>query len=527
MEIKLIHREWLRLLREDLRSGNHDDLAQHVEEAGLELILDPEFLTLTRKLDVRQLVILIATLGQANADEPAPYARLLAAYQYLQQQLTLDEAAVLCAQASGGYASYYKVLLASVSPLDGHAPAPDVSATQCRVEDLVFGIELVQDAHRPTHVVPLLKAWQRIDGSAMPWLLTCRMLADRVETVLSRHAAAELAQALTLCMDMAPKGQEAVLDSLRPSLVELWVKARRGDSALGVAQTMFKLSPKMLSRYWVLRSLMVRKDVAGALKVADALLQEMATRPDPLDLIEEEVSPLTPHFDVGAAERTLLTVNRALQDRGLKPFLMSGTLLGCVRNNGLLPHDKDVDMGLIGWESQFEAAQALLELGHFHLHVGDLRGGNLFLLSPKDVKNGVAIDLFFFHEKPDHYLHGIDFDFGYTQNYRFSRFDLVEREFLGERFYIPDDYDRNLTENYGDWRTPQTSYVVTVESPGIVDRGGPVHSLSAHLELMKTIAMRLPVLRAQRILDACQATGVRMFSSGAESAMAQWMQKHS
>ena len=40
---------------------------------------------------------------------------------------------------------------------------------------------------------------------------------------------------------------------------------------------------------------------------------------------------------------------------------MSGTLLGFERDGKIFDHDKDFDIGIIGWQSQFTVAEALLD----------------------------------------------------------------------------------------------------------------------------------------------------------------------
>jgi hypothetical protein len=234
-------------------------------------------------------------------------------------------------------------------------------------------------------------------------------------------------------------------------------------------------------------------------------------------------APLPSPFDVLAAEDTLVAVNRLLRSKGLQPFLMSGTLLGYARHGGLLPHDKDVDLGLIGWEHQFTVAEALLEAGYFRLDLAQLSGHNRFLMSAHDMRNGMAVDFFLFHDKGDHLLHGIDFDMGFTQNFRFSKFGLQEVEFLDERFYAPDDIDRNLSENYGDWRTPVPSYVVTVESPALCDTPQS-RTLLVYLEILKTITKRMKPQRVVRILDHLDATHNPMLGDNVRQKLRDWCQ---
>ena len=131
------HLDWLRRFREDLRVGDLDSLTQHVELAGLDVLLDPEFLALAAQEDARSVVVLIATLGEANSDEPAPYQRWLAAYQYLQQQLDLSEAAEGCAACGSASAAFYAAVLQAAKQ---GAPLPSIGTAPCERSPVCAGV---------------------------------------------------------------------------------------------------------------------------------------------------------------------------------------------------------------------------------------------------------------------------------------------------------------------------------------------------------------------------------------------------
>jgi len=135
----------------------------------------------------------------------------------------------------------------------------------------------------------------------------------------------------------------------------------------------------------------------------------------------------------------------------------------------------------------------------------------------------VTIDFFFFHQHQDHFLHGIDYKYGFTQNLKFSLFELREVEFLGDIFYIPSNVEQNLTENYGDWRTPQSSYVVTVESPAIVDKGSLKHQFIGIMELLRSINKFKSTKRIQRILTYWDGLGGDLVSVETRNRLNDWM----
>src|SRR6185312_12174765 len=46
-------------------------------------------------------------------------------------------------------------------------------------------------------------------------------------------------------------------------------------------------------------------------------------------------------------EKFLRDFTEACDEAKMSPFLMWGTLLGCVRENGFLKHDQDIDFGIL------------------------------------------------------------------------------------------------------------------------------------------------------------------------------------
>jgi hypothetical protein len=182
-----------------------------------------------------------------------------------------------------------------------------------------------------------------------------------------------------------------------------------------------------------------------------------------------------PNEVAGVALRELYEV---LAPLGLKPFLMSGTLLGFARHGGFLSHDKDVDVGLFGWQDQYAIFEHLLLDGKFVPNSKSLRGDSAFYMPVLHFQTGIPIDIFLFHDHGEKYRTGINFGLEYTLTFQYSRFGLSEAEFCGTTVCVPDDIDRNLSENFGpDWRIPDTTYESLLEAPSIDMKGDPVFML--------------------------------------------------
>lgn len=518
------------VLQEALRPDHQHQLPLIIEQAGLDKVLDPQLFKAARYFERRSLLMFLATLGLENTEDKAYYRRWLAVTQWMSQQIDLDEAASLCAVGRPLMLGFYRDVLWAVAHPGDPATANDWLGSPCQSADMLFATEVLLDYQAVQWLPAVLARWRQLDTTGEPWLWMCRTVAERVDFAQTAQKAGALAWSLNTLLKQAAIEHQSLVDTLAPHQVDLHLRAGQGQAALDLARILHQRHPNMTHDYWMMRCQASRSEFAAAMTHARALLGaiiEKTIQPKSAEGHQgADAPPVKKHiFDVDSASESLKTVNRVLRERGLQPFMMSGVLLGYVREGQLLPHDKDLDLGLIGWEHQFEVAQALLAAGHYHVSWRYLRGAQTFLFDVVDLKYGVAIDFFFFHPKADHLLHGIDYKYGFTQNLRFSTFELIEVDFLGDKFWIPDNADENLTENYGDWRTPQSSYVVTVESPALVNKGSEKHQFMVLIELMRSVQTFKSVKRVQRILNCCNELGVDPLSAELHRGLRDWMDR--
>jgi hypothetical protein len=526
MDLNSQHFVLIRELREALRIQDWDALETLVETAGLEMVLNADLLSAARGLNAREVVVLLASLGSENSEQPLPYRRLLAAYQLMQKKIDLTTALDQC-DSTPQQTPYFEALLRQVQSSD--KANIEIPTSHLGAEELWFGIQLMCDAHCPSRMFGLLKAWQTIESDDKPWLMCSRLIIERAELAKGHFERKVLGDALEEAIRKLPQSQKALKPIMQATLLDkLWLPNADNEKALQLAQDLVTQSSTIDHRMMHLRALIRNQAFDQAVSLGESVLLEIIdqaeqgawTEPtDPSGSSKYQVRD----FDTTAAALTLTTVNRALKAKGLQPFLISGSLLGCMRDGQIMPHDKDLDMGLIGWESQFELAQAILELGCFDINLKRLKGEDLFLISAVDQRTNIAVDFFMFHDKGDHFLHGIDYQYGFTQNFRFSKFNLTETEFLEDSFYIPDQWERMLEENYGQWKTPEPAYVVTVESPGLTEQGSIKHQLIAQLELLKTILNGLKPQRAQRIVHAASLTHPALLSIQLSQRVVDWV----
>lgn len=160
---------------------------------------------------------------------------------------------------------------------------------------------------------------------------------------------------------------------------------------------------------------------------------------------------------IGDAKLALSDLKEDMERRGIQIFLISGTLLGCIREGGIIGHDKDIDVGFDEKYSVDQVKDAIRQSPRFRFLEIPFES-NVYIQHA----NGVSIDLF------RHYLQdGLYFHEGIKARWWNTPFELMEVDFLGGRYFIPSNHDVYLTENYGDWRIPNSDFETFVDTPNM------------------------------------------------------------
>lgn len=162
------------------------------------------------------------------------------------------------------------------------------------------------------------------------------------------------------------------------------------------------------------------------------------------------------HFTVDDASQTLITLKKIFDQKEKRFFLDRGTLLGAVRENGFIATDYDIDLGVFAHEISLDEIKDMLKETDFTLNQDCPY--KLGYISPA----GIQVD-FFLTERENNLLRSSGWNSVHV--WYFSDFELIEYEFLGQKFYIPDNYEQHLVENYGNWRTPNLFYDPSYDEP--------------------------------------------------------------
>jgi len=170
-------------------------------------------------------------------------------------------------------------------------------------------------------------------------------------------------------------------------------------------------------------------------------------------------------------------VGAALAAVGIRPFLMSGTLLGFVREGRFMAHDYDIDLGLLPGADVDAARTAIDGLPSFSVEVG----------GPRVVaqhESGARIDVFPHELRDGLFWHGTKIHEWWN-----TPFELVAQHIEGIQVWTPDDHQRYLDENYGRWTQPVPFYDISFDTPNRRYRQNLDAARFLHSRCVQAIAM--------------------------------------
>ncbi|MCV3549177.1 hypothetical protein L8X97_06935 [Campylobacter sp. CNRCH_2013_0671h] len=143
---------------------------------------------------------------------------------------------------------------------------------------------------------------------------------------------------------------------------------------------------------------------------------------------------------------------------GIDFFLVSGTFLGCIREGDFLGHDYDIDIGIWSEDYNDEIKNKILEYGVFIQYDLNWIGG----LKLKHI-NGVKIDVFLHFKEYDKIYHQ-----GEVTKWYNTTFQLQKYNFMGDEYYGFEDFDKYLSENYGNWKIKKIDFDNILDTPNAV-----------------------------------------------------------
>ncbi|KAK6492835.1 fukutin-like isoform X1 [Huso huso] len=153
------------------------------------------------------------------------------------------------------------------------------------------------------------------------------------------------------------------------------------------------------------------------------------------------------------AKTLLHLAARTLNSLGMRFWLSSGTCLGWFRQCSVIPHSKDVDLGIWIKDYRSDIIPAFQRAGLPLKHKFGKKEDSLELsFQAQDVK----LDIFFFYEEEDHVWNGgTQAKSGKKFKYMFPKFTLCWTELVELKVQVPCETMDYIEANYGkSWNVP-------------------------------------------------------------------------
>jgi len=160
-------------------------------------------------------------------------------------------------------------------------------------------------------------------------------------------------------------------------------------------------------------------------------------------------------FQTGAGFSALSETIDLLASFDIDAFPISGTLLGLVREGGLLEHDYDIDIGVFAAKTDTLQLLNCLSKNSRFIAVYELQH-----MVQATHENGTVIDIFLHYEENGKCWHGTDIHRWYN-----TLFELESATYQGRTFLTPGKPERYLEENYGDWRRRPLFWDYSFDTP--------------------------------------------------------------
>lgn len=166
-------------------------------------------------------------------------------------------------------------------------------------------------------------------------------------------------------------------------------------------------------------------------------------------------------FEKSIAMDALTAIQSAAKECEKKVFLVSGTLLGLYRDKSFVQGEYDLDLGFLGDKNDFNQLEHFFEQDPNWKVTKSCDEKLLLVLNYK----GIVVDLFRHYERDGLLWHGSKIHEWWNRP-----FTLVERNFGNQVFLAPDDIERYLSENYGNWEQPGFYWDFSLDTPNRIYR---------------------------------------------------------
>jgi hypothetical protein len=469
-----------------VRANNIAGINLLFEDFSSELVLSKEFINFCRNRKDSNLVIFLCTLYIQNIDEDLEIKKILLCYQYIQSS---SLSPITFVDTNNKFLTSFCNLIISNSQLF------EFEIIEAPSYDYLLAVELAIDFNKPTLAQYLLNYhFDMFKKKRFYRRLAIYLINIKFPTIVENNIdAPKLIEIYeNVLINIKSENNSKLNSKLSLALIKICLISKNykamlkyynfisGDEDVAIMNFQFAIANTFLNR---MPETIKHLDelIAIFLKQNDIFIQKKFGSLSSTSDFEKK--PL----DSQGVSIALSDLQKILNPENIKIFLVSGTLLGYVRENSILSHDKDVDVGMFFHENIDKCIESIKLSNLFHLKMNHYGNGNIYSIGLIHKSTKTPIDIFIYHFENNQLFTGVEHSFGYLQKFSFTPFILIPVNFLGNLIYIPNNYELNLEENFGNWKTPDKNYISHLESPSTYEKGGIVYMIVLRLELLKSI----------------------------------------
>lgn len=476
------------LLKPMLGQADTTALENTLITLGLPLICSKGFIDYCRIKNEKPLVLLLTTLAINNEINVTWAQRILDIYQAIGKD---GELVPGLAELSPRH-----ILRQSLSLIAHDHPMNLSKGLLGSAQDISIAIEVLLDYDKSEYAFEIMqKQWGDLQLDTYLLELAKSILLRQSSNGIQMHCVKHWINIYEFIYSkLSSTYFESVKEQFALIIAENQLAAKHPQETLEWCKRVYNPQDSLKAHYYRAKALCLANDLPGSLQAMDDLLAGIPAQPRQwLESAFKTPGGGKSSFNLDAAQAALRDMQKVMSTIDKKIFLVSGTLLGYERVGNFLSHDKDIDVGILASNDQFEIIQALSESRLFHVPMQDIKLTGNYYIPSYHIPTRMPIDVFVYHLVNGKLRTGVQNTFGYLQHFDFTPFDLQAIEFVEVPTHAPSDIDLNLRENFGNWRVSDPHYISHLESPSTVDVGGPIYMLVARLELLRYIVEEKPI----------------------------------
>jgi hypothetical protein len=522
-----IYKQILKSLKPLILTNRMVELNDVFEKFKIEDILSKEFINYCRSENETSMVIFICTLYLENVDFDQNISKLLKCYQYIQSN---EKDIFLNFKTENKY-------LATICEV---ISTNDFSIfninSKCTIHDCLLSIELLIDFDKPKFALDILGKNFELINKNKGYKRLAIYLCNRNSAIREeRHA--NWSEILSVYSHIFHKVKSDKIIQLNSKLslatTKICLLARKYEETLKFATYAVGDEDVASMKFQLAISNCYLNNLSKSIAYLDELISLLIRQSD--EFISNKFSTQgSPQNGKAKSSLNSEKISIALSELkvlfnelNINIFLVSGTLLGFAREKNILSHDKDVDVGIFAHDDIEKTIETIRRSNLFTLKMYHNGQGKIYSIGVLHKSTRTPIDIFIYHEENNKLVTGVEHAFGYIQKFSFSYFDLSPILFLNTQLHIPENYELNLEENFGNWKIPDKSYISHLESPSTLDKGEIIYLIVLRLELLKAIRENSQE-KLTKIISINELYKIEPFSISAklmENIKSRWLHK--